>query len=168
MTDPDSDYIADLATTVARVAPLLLALPLEVVSRRPAPGKWSAQEVLGHLIDSASHNHQRFVRAQWKDDLIFVGYDQETWVRFQDYQNASWSDLVVLWHAYNAHLARVMAATPIAVRTRQHARHNLHELAWRPVPTDRPATLNYFMEDYVAHLHHHLRQIASLTGQAQL
>jgi hypothetical protein len=30
---------------------------------RPAPERWTKKEVVGHLIDSASNNHQRFVRA---------------------------------------------------------------------------------------------------------
>lgn len=44
-------------------------------------------------------------------------------------------------------------------RVRPRARHNLDELAWRSVPRDEPATLDYFMNDYVAHLKHHLAQI---------
>jgi len=50
---------------------------------------------------------------------------------------------------------------------REHTRHNLHELAWQPVPADRPATLDYFMRDYVGHLQHHLRQIRALLEKRQ-
>jgi hypothetical protein len=39
-------------------------------------GGWSRKEILGHLIDSASNNHQRFVRAQLQDELRWPGYDQ--------------------------------------------------------------------------------------------
>ncbi len=60
-------------------------------ARRPAPGKWSPKEIIGHLIDSASNNHQRFVRAQFQDHLIFPGYNQEAWVEAQDYQNSQWT-----------------------------------------------------------------------------
>jgi hypothetical protein len=42
--------------------------------------------------------------------------------------------------------------------TRQRVRHNLHELAWQTVPASEPATLDYFMRDYVGHLKHHLAQ----------
>jgi hypothetical protein len=52
-----------------------------------------------------------------------------------------------------------MATTPVAVRLKPHTRHNLHERAFRPVPIDQPATLDYFMADYVLHLQHHLQQI---------
>ena len=153
------DYVKELRQVVEQAAPALLAISEEKSAVRPAPGKWSAREVIGHLIDSASHNHQRFVRAQFQDDLVFSGYEQEAWVRAQHYQEAPWAELVSLWRAFNLQLTRVMAAVPEPVRLRQHERHNLHEIAWQPVSRDRPATLDYFMNDYVAHLEHHLRQI---------
>jgi hypothetical protein len=157
-----TDYIDDLRSTVERAAAVLLTVDDARAARRPAPGKWSAKEIVGHLVDSAANNHQRFVRAQLQDDLIFPGYAQEEWVAVQRYQEASWPDLVTLWRAYNQHIATVMATTPDAVRLRERPRHNLHELAWQPLPADRPATLDYFMRDYVGHLHLHLDQIRRL------
>lgn len=160
------NYIDDLTSTIARATPVLLAIPAEVTSRRPAPGKWSAREVLGHLVDSAANNHQRFVRAQWQEALVFSGYDQEAWVRTQDYQNARWDGIVALWAAYNTHIAHLMSTIPLPVRLREHQQHNLHEIAWRPIPVEIPATLDYFMADYVAHMHHHLTHVGTLTGAA--
>jgi hypothetical protein len=159
-----SDYVEDLRDTVLRVSASLLKVEDDAAARRPAPGKWSAKEIIGHLVESASNNHQRFVRARFQDDLVFSGYEQADWVEAQRYQHAPWPDLVVLWREYNLHLARVMEATPAGERLRERFRHNLHELAWQPVPADRPATLDYFMRDYVAHLHHHLRQVERALG----
>jgi hypothetical protein len=153
------DYAEDLRATVVRVAAQLLTVPEDEAARRPAPGKWSAKEIIGHLVDSASNNHQRFVRARFQDALVFDGYEQEAWVDAQRYQDAPWNDLVLLWREFNLHLARVMESTPEDMRLRQRARHNLDRIAWQPVPADRPATLDYFMRDYVSHLHHHLRQV---------
>ena len=127
----------------------------------PAPDKWSAKQVIGHLIDSASNNHQRFVRAQFKDDLVFDGYEQEKWVEFHDYQNTPWKDLLELWRAYNLHLARVMENTPEDIRAAQRAKHNLYQTALFPVPAEEPATLEYFMLDYIKHLEQHLGQIGA-------
>jgi uncharacterized damage-inducible protein DinB len=148
-----------LLATVDRAGPWLQALDDERSTRRPAAGKWSAREILGHLIDSASNNHQRFVRARWQEDLVFAGYDQDGWVEAQRYQEAAWPELVTLWASYNRHLARVMAATPASIRQAARVRHNLDRLAYRVVPADQPATLEYFMNDYVGHLDHHLQQI---------
>jgi hypothetical protein len=149
----------DLRRTVERAAEALLRMTEEEAARRPAPGKWSPKEVVGHLIDSAANNHERFVRAQLQDDLVFPGYDQDAWVRVQRYQEAPWPLLVALWRDFNLHLAHVIEAIPETERLRPRSRHNLDQLAWKPVPADEPATLDYFMRDYVGHLRHHLRQI---------
>lgn len=123
---------------------------------------WSAKEIIGHLIDSASNNHQRFVRANWQDDLVFPGYDQDQWVAVQQYNTAPWSELIDLWLAFNLQLVRVMNAVPDDIRARAHSRHNLDQRAFSPVAPGSAVTLDYFMPDYVVHLHHHLRQIERL------
>lgn len=74
------DYVRDLIDTVNEAEPALLALGDETSARRPAPGKWSRRETIGHLIDSASNNHRRFVVAPSVAHLIFEGYDQDEWV----------------------------------------------------------------------------------------
>jgi hypothetical protein len=157
----------ELKTTIDRVAPALLAIDEAVASRRLQPDSWSAKEIIGHLIDSAANNHRRFVEAQLKDDLVFPGYDQEAWVSKQRYQDQSWRDLVALWHMYNSHLSHVMASIPTAVREKSRIRHNLPEIAWRPVPKDERTTLEYFMGDYVGHLKHHVSQVFAAVGLAE-
>jgi hypothetical protein len=77
----------------------------------------------------------------------------------QRYGDAPWPDLVALWAAFNRHIARVMAAIPAEARERVRLWHNLHEIAWRELPSGEPATLAWFMDDYVGHLRHHLAQI---------
>jgi hypothetical protein len=159
MTTTSTDYIHELETTIDDAAPWLLGLPEPTVTWRPAPTAWSIKEIIGHLIDSAANNHARFVRAASQEDLVFPGYAQDEWVRRQQYASAPWSEIVSLWHGYNRHLARVMAAVPADVRYREHARHNLHEIAWRPFASGDAATLDQLMHDYVLHLAHHLAQV---------
>lgn len=151
---------ADLRAAVAAATPRLLSISESRSAERPAPGKWSPREVIGHLIDSASNNHRRFVEAQLSEDLVFPGYAQEKWVAAQRYQDAPWPELVALWRGFNLQLARVIEAAPEEARRRPRATHNLDQIAWRGVPRSEPATLEYFMSDYVAHLRHHLGQIA--------
>jgi hypothetical protein len=152
-------YAERLVEALRRATPALLALDDTATARRPAPGKWSPREIIGHLVDSASNNHQRFVRMRDRDDLVVDGYEQDVWVASQRYAEAPWGELVLLWLSYNRHLARLMAATPAVDRDRVRTIHNLHLRAFRPVPADRGATLDYFMNDYVDHLEHHLAQI---------
>lgn len=127
--------------------------------KRPAPDKWSAKEIIGHLIDSASNNHVRFVNAQDSDDLIGHGYDQDAWVIAQNYQAVNWHDLIILWRQLNLHIAHLMEQTPDNVRHKERTNHNLHKIAFYTVQENEPTTLDYFMQDYVVHLKHHLGQV---------
>lgn len=113
-----------------------------------AVGKWSKKEILGHLIDSAANNHQRFVRTQAEPQFAFPGYAQDFWVSTQQYQQESWKSLIDLWRGYNTHLLHVMEQVPEEKR-----RHRCS------IGGAEPVTLEFLMKDYVRHLEHHLRQI---------
>ena len=149
----------ELRSIVEAATPVLLAVSDEASATPAAPGKWSPREVVGHLVDSASNNHRRVLQARWQDDLVFEGYEQDAWVAAQDYAHAPWVELIELWRTSNLHLARVMAATPEDVRTRVHTRHSFDRTAFHAKAAGEPATLEFLMDDYVAHLLHHLRQV---------
>ena len=156
---PPPPYAVELRRVLEEITPRLLRLSDAEAKRHPRPGKWSPAEIIGHLIDSASNNHQRFVRAQFQNDLVFPGYDQDAWVLFQAYGDAHWVELVTLWKSFNILIARIMENSPESVRNSPRVKHNLDKLAWKSVPANQPATLGYFMNDYVDHLKHHLSQI---------
>ncbi len=132
-----------------RTLPGVLASFSEVESeQRPAPERWTKKEVVGHLIDSASNNHQRFVRGQIAAGQEFPGYEQERWVRLQDYQGARWADLIDLWRAYNTHILHV------AGRMSEEGKR-----ATCRVGGEEEVTLAGLFVDYVDHLEHHLRKM---------
>jgi hypothetical protein len=149
---------AELRQVVAEATPRLLSISDADSARSPRPGAWSPRQVLGHLVDSASNNHGRFVRAQLQDELVFPGYAQDEWVRVQRYQERGWRELVELWRTLNLHLAEVIRSTPEQERLRTRRVHNLDAIAFRTVPASEPTTLDYFQRDYVDHLRHHLAQ----------
>lgn len=66
-----------------------MRIPEAAAAHALAEGQWSPKQIIGHLIDSAANNHQRFVRAQFTDDLVFPGYEQEAWVEVQHYNDES-------------------------------------------------------------------------------
>ena len=147
-----------LKSIVDEALPGLRGLDEAVVGIGSA-GKWSAKEVMGHLIDSASNNHRRFVVAPSKGDLIFDGYDQEYWVSTQGYVDMPWQDILDLWYAYNRQLSFVMNRIPEEVRYEVRQSHNFDKIGMRPVPRYTPTTLEYLMCDYIWHLEHHLAQV---------
>lgn len=151
--------IEDFRRTVEEASERLLSISEEESESSPAPDKWSAKEIIGHLIDSASNNRQRFVRAQFTDDLVFPGYEQDAWVSVQQYRRESWRQLVHLWKSFNLHLAHVMEQTPQDVLKKPRVEHSLDRIAWMTVSKDVPVTLEYFMQDYIGHLKNHLRQV---------
>ena len=152
-------YARTLEATTPETALWLSRLSEAAVTWRPTPTAWSTKEIIGHLIDSAANNHQRFVRAAHQPDLVFPGYAQDDWVRVQSYHSANWSSLVTLWQMYNLHIAHVMSAVPAEVRERKHARHNFDQIGFRPFDAEQPVTLDDLMYDYVLHLEHHLAQV---------
>lgn len=154
----DMTYVNELRQAIETATPRLLALGERSAVPR-GPGHWSPRQIIGHLVDSASNNHQRFIRARFQDDLVFPGYAQDEWVTAGAYQDGSWEELVALWRAFNLQIARVMESTPDELRLKSQTRHNFDQIGFRTIPRDQPATLDHLMQDYVRHLEHHLRQI---------
>ena len=152
-------WLEDFRQTIEAAAPRLLLIS-EGQSEQPrAEDQWSSKQIIGHLIDSATNNHARFVLAQLKDDLLFPGYEQDGWVRVQQYQKASWPQLVELWRVYNLHLLHVMSCAPQEKLRNRCRQHSLQTIAFETVSESEPVTLEYLMKDYVVHLKHHLSQI---------
>ncbi len=110
--------------------------------------KWSRKEELGHLIDSASNNHLRFVRAALEPQYSGPGYDQDAGVRLHGYQDLPWTDLLELWRRYNLLLSELIARIPAAKL-----------ITPCTVGGNAPMTLAFLIEDYVLHLRHHVDHI---------
>jgi len=155
------EWIDDFKSTVAEATGRLQQIDEAKSTESQAPGKWSAKEILGHLIDSAANNHSRFVLAQMRDDLVFPGYEQNKWIDIQKYRDEPWPALIDLWRAYNVHIAHVMEVTPDDKLKHMCIQHTMHDIAWRSVSENTPVSLEHLMRDYVEHLKHHLDQIFS-------
>src|SRR2546427_2029201 len=124
------EWLTDFRQTIESATECLLRFDEAESSRPQAEGKWSAKEVMGHLIDSAANNHARFVLAQLRDDLVFPGYEQNRWVDIQNYREASWPQLVDLWTAYNRHLVHVMSYAADDKLSQRRSQHTLRTIAF--------------------------------------
>lgn len=115
-----------------------------------APGKWSKQQILGHLVDSATNNHHRFVRARVEITPKIV-YNSDEWVNAQHYQEMDRAQLLLFWECYNRHLAAII---PVITAAELLKKCDNGDTA--------PHTLQFLIEDYLRHLEHHLQQIVDL------
>ena len=142
------ELVANDLQSALEIAGRLRQIDESAAAVRSAPGKWSKKEILGHLIDSAANNHQRFVRLQLTGRIDLPGYDGDEWVRVQRYQDRPWHEIIDLWQTYNTQLAAVIRnVNPEAL---PHVWHT---------PDGQDLDLDFIMRDYVVHMRHHLDQI---------
>ena len=146
----------EIQKSIDRLQELCSIIPnhLEKISEEefthiPSPGKWSKKQILGHLIDSAANNHQRFVRIQYEKDPI-IYYDQNEWNRVQQYNKTNSEELKLLWKSYNLHLLHIIKNIPSDKSERKGVLNSGSEYS-----------LGWYINDYVEHLEHHLQQIVS-------
>jgi hypothetical protein len=111
-------------------------------------GGWSRREILGHLIDSALNNHQRFVRAALEGSYTGPAYQQDGWVAMHGYKTTAWATLLEHWRLQNELLCEVVERIPA---DRLGAECRVGDYA--------PLNLNELIEDYLVHLDHHIGQI---------
>ena len=143
----------NLRKTLSEVLPLLENIGDEAASVKPLPNKWSKKEILGHLIDSASNNHQKFVRTIAEKHIDFAGYRQNQWIDSQKYNSADWQMLIGFWAFYNEHLAHVIENVDAGALANEIT-----------IDGARTFTLEFMIKDYVEHLKHHLSQILPETN----
>jgi DinB superfamily len=123
-------------------------LPKDKLESKSTLAAWSPKQELGHLLDSAANNHQRIVRAQMEDKPAMPGYEQNRWVKIHAYERREWEELIETWQALNRQL--LMAA------------YSVTESDWSRTLTiadSEPVTLRFVLQDYLAHMLHHLKHI---------
>jgi hypothetical protein len=138
--------ISRLNVIIDKVPSLLAQISEEKMSIKPSSVKWSKKEIIGHLIDSATNNHQRFVRGQF-EAIPEIQYDQNKWNAFGFYQDIDSAQIINFWKFYNIQLLEIIKRIPS-----NHLNNQIR------IGGDLLA-LEFLIVDYVDHLEHHLRQI---------
>ena len=113
------------------------------VGIRPSAESWSLKEIVGHLIDSASNNHQRFVRLQIGNLEEFPSYEAEQWIRIQEFNRMDWKLLKTLWFHFNTLILALVERIPDKCLPN----------AW--TFDENPRTLEWLVNDYYRHLRWH-------------
>ncbi|QEM10099.1 DinB family protein [Mucilaginibacter rubeus] len=116
---------------------------------KTSPAKWSKKEVIGHLIDSAQINLQRFVRCTYEENFRLT-YEQVEWVAAAHYQDADINELIELWALLNLQIIRVLNNYP---PDRLNARCDNSK------QEPNLQTVEWLAADYVDHMLHHLKDI---------
>lgn len=119
------------------------------LNKKSSPEKWSKKEILGHLIDSGINNLQRFTEIQFENKPYKIKpYNQDELVKANDYQNSEIGEIIVFWRSINNRIKNLM---------KQQSETTLNfEIE---LNNGTCSDLRFLMNDYVAHLEHHLNQI---------
>jgi len=128
----------------------LISVP-EVLADVPwREGGWTRKQIVGHLLDSASNNRQRFVRAASEGSYKGPKYAQDAWVAAHGYADQPWRLLLDWWETEHEILIAVVDHIP---EDRLGTQCTLDENA--------PVTLRFLIEDYVEHQRWHVKQLLS-------
>lgn len=135
---------------MGRVRDALHGVPLELADIPWREGGWTRKQIVGHMMDSAANNRQRFVRAATEGRYAGPKYAQEAWVTAHGYASQSWETLLAWWDTQHEILAAVVDNIgPERLEARC------------VIGNDAPVTLRFLIEDYIAHQKWHLNQIRS-------
>jgi hypothetical protein len=135
---------------VAEVRQALLAVNSDLAGVPWRPNGWTRKQIVGHLLDSAANNRQRFVRAALDGAYNGPGYAQDAWVELQGYAEQSWETLLGWWQAEHEMLAAIVDRIPAERLSAQCI-----------IGGDETVTLAFVIDDYVRHQKHHLVQITA-------
>jgi hypothetical protein len=133
---------------LAAVEAALGKVPAAMTDMPWRAGGWTRKQIVGHLLDSAANNRQRFVRAAIDGTYAGPAYAQESWVAAHGYADQPWEKLLQWWHVEHEILAAIVERIP-AGRLQSPC----------VVGESAQVTLQFLIEDYVAHQQWHLRQI---------
>jgi len=129
----------------------LINLPIETITLKRK--NRTIKQILGHLIDSASNNHQRMIRLQYNTNLTFPDYrqDNDLWIALQDFQTEDWNNLIQLWKYFNLHMVQVIKSVD-----QSKLDNYWHDFEGTKV------TLKEMIEGYLWHINLHLNEIQEL------
>jgi hypothetical protein len=145
--DEREQLIAQYQDGYSAVAEALLKITPEELDARPAPGKWTAREIVHHLADSEMTGAVRFRLLLAEDRPAIRGYDQDEFARRLHYERPHEASLEV-FRAARASTADLMGCLTEA----DWLREGTHSETGR-------FGLDTWLRIYAPHAHRHAQQI---------
>ncbi|MGD0799723.1 MAG: DinB family protein [Terracidiphilus sp.] len=140
----------DFRAEIDAVHKTLLALPIELADTPWREGGWTRKQIVGHLLDSAANNRQRFVRANIHGSFTGPDYAQAEWVSAHGYSDLPWATLLHWWEVEHEILAAAVDHVP---------EERLESIC--KIGENAPVTLRFVIEDYFRHQRWHLEQLTA-------
>ena len=117
----------------------------DIVNIKLSDEKWTLKEMIGHLIDSASNNHQRIIRLQIDKIIYFPAYEAEDWKNITKINEHNINGLKILWKEFNYYILHLI---------KNISEENLSNI-WEI--NGKELTLKFIIEDYFGrHLDWHI------------
>ena len=140
--------IRQYADGPARLEGALAAVPADARRWRPAPGEWSAHEVVWHCADSETNAAARIRYVVCEPDPLVLGYDENVWAATLGYHALPLETALATVRAVRASTTLVIRRLPAAA----WAREGRHTASGRYTAED-------WLRIYADHLENHSRQI---------
>ena len=128
----------------------IAGLTREQLLAHPVPGTWSVQEVVMHLMDSDLVGSDRMKRVIAEPGPTLLAYDETRWVQNLGYEHADTKSACEVFRLNRKMTAAILRRLPDAAfqRTGTHTERGVE-------------TLEMLVQDYIAHLNHHLKFVVA-------
>jgi len=143
------DPIRVQRATPAALQRRLRGLPRAVLTRRPAPGKWSIAEIVAHMADAELAMGWRLRGMLATPGLALAWWDQDRWAQRLGYRARPAPAAAALFRALREANVRLLTSVP---RAWWDKCHGVHEIRGRQ-------TVAEFVALEAGHDLNHLRQI---------
>lgn len=141
-----------IAETPNKIETLLAALGPERANQSPAPGKWSAREIVCHLADCETVFAFRIRQALAEENHVVQPFDQDKWAK--NYATYDTDEALALFSATRAWNLRLIDSLPAEAFEKRLTHPERGEMALRVV-----------IETMGGHDVNHIRQIETIAGR---
>ncbi len=138
-----------LESLINQITDYIIKTPEKEISMRLNPQKWSKKQILGHLVDSAINNLQRFTEIQFEEKPYNIRtYKQDELVEANFYQTSETKEILGFLTALNKRIIDIITVLTDEALNYEIITYNSEQF-----------DLKYLIEDYVQHFEHHTAQI---------